>query len=163
VKRTLTEGSINRFRPRLDGPTRLVPYAKTPWMVGIAHRILFAFTVIVSMVLLILLLPAIVPVVGLSHRLYRKRLRAAARALACLSCGVVLGLESVRLADAAWDGHMRELRAKHPTIRFRVVRRVHAICPECDAHYTFLERDRASVLASMSPPAGQDVSRERWR
>jgi hypothetical protein len=103
--------------------------------------------VIVLTVLLIVLLPAIIPLVGLSHSVYRRRLIAAARALACLSCGAVLGLESIRLADAAWDAHTRELRVKHPTIRFRVVLRVHAICPVCGAQYTFLERDTALVPA----------------
>jgi hypothetical protein len=112
---------------------------------GTARRILFASTVTVLMVLLIVLLPVIIPLVGVSHSVYRKRLIAAARALACLSCGAVLGLESIRLADAACEEHMRELRAKHPAIRFRVVRHVHAICPVCGAQYTFLEREKAFV------------------
>jgi hypothetical protein len=121
-----------------------------------ARRILFACTVSVSLVLLIVLLPAIIALVGLSHGLCRKRLIAAARAVACLSCGAVLGLASIRLADVAWDGHMRELRAKHSASRFRVVRRVHAICPVCRAQYTFLERDTALVPAFVAQDRTND-------
>jgi hypothetical protein len=107
---------------------------------------------------LIVLLPAIVPVVALSHSIYRKRLRSAARAFRCLSCSAVLGLESIRLADAAWDAHMRDLGEKYPASKFRVVRHIHAMCPACGARYAFLERERTFVPASdpVSPPAGQE-------
>jgi hypothetical protein len=112
---------------------------------GIARHVLFASTVTVLIVLLIVLLPVIIPLAEWSHSVYRKRLIAAARSLACLSCGAVLGLESIRLADAACEERMRELRVKHPAIRFRVVQHIHAICPVCGAQYTFLERERALV------------------
>jgi hypothetical protein len=87
-------------------------------------------------------LPVIIPVVVLLDLAYRKRLRATACAFACLSCGGILGLESIRLADAAWGEHLRELREKYPSTRFRMVRHVHAICPACGARYAFLERER---------------------
>jgi hypothetical protein len=101
-------------------------------------------TIFLATVLLVFL-PVIIPVVALLDLAYRKRLRAAACAFVCLSCGGILGLESIRLADAAWEEHMRELRAKYPSIRFRLVRHVHAICPRCGVRYAFLARQRTFV------------------
>src|SRR5215470_17344178 len=96
-------------------------------------------------IVLVMFLPVIIPVVALLDCVYRKRLRATACAFACLSCGGILGLESIRLADATWDEHMRELRAKYPSTRFRLVRHLHAICPACGVRYTFLEHERTFV------------------
>jgi hypothetical protein len=104
-----------------------------------------AIAIIFVVTVLLVFLPVIIPVVALLHLAYRKRLRATACVFACLSCGGILGLESIRLADAAWDEHIRELRAKHPSIRFRLVRHLHAICPRCGVRYTFLERERTFV------------------
>jgi len=96
-------------------------------------------------IVLVMFLPVIIPVVALLDCVYRKRLRAAACAFACLSCGGILGLESIRLADAEWDEHLRELREKYPSTRFRLVRHVPAICPACGVRYAFLERERTFV------------------
>ena len=96
-------------------------------------------------IVLLVFLPVIIPVVALLDRAYRKQLRAAACAFACLSCGGILGLESIRLADAQWDEHLRELREKYPSTRFRLVRHVRAICPGCGVRYAFLERERTFV------------------
>jgi len=101
--------------------------------------------IILLAIILVVFLPVIIPVVALLDRAYRRRMRAAACAFTCLSCGSILGLESIRLADAAWSEHLRGLQAKYPWTRFRLVRRVHAICPACGARYTFLERERTFV------------------
>jgi len=96
-------------------------------------------------IVLLVFLPVIIPVVALLDRAYRKQLRAAACAFACLSCGGILGLESIRFADAQWDEHLRELREKYPSTRFRLVRHVRAICPACGVRYAFSERERTFV------------------
>jgi hypothetical protein len=123
----------------------------------IARNVAFEFLIIVSVVLVIVLSPVIIPLAVLSHSFYRKRLIAAARAFRCLSCSAVLGAESIRLADVAWDAYMRQLRETRLGIIFRVVRFFHAICPACGAYYAFLERERSFVVASLggtkSPPA----------
>jgi len=41
---------------------------------------------------------------------------------------------------------MRELQRKHPGVRFRIVWTVHAICPKCGTHYTYLESERTFVV-----------------
>jgi hypothetical protein len=112
-------------------------------------------------IVLLVFLPVIIPVVALLDRAYRKRMRAAAGAFACLSCGGILGLESIRLADAQWDEHLRELREKYPSTRFRLVRHVRAICPACGVRYAFLERERTFVQtgAGGGLSAADDVPR----
>ena len=111
-------------------------------------------------IVLLALLPVIIPVVALLDRAYRKRLRAAACAFACLSCGGILGLESIRLADAQWDEHLRELREKYPSTRFRLVRHVRAICPACGVRYAFSECERTFVQtgAGGGLPAAHEVT-----
>ena len=96
-------------------------------------------------IVLLVFLPVIIPVVALLDCAYRRRLTAAACAFACISCGGILGFESIRLADAEWDEHLRELREKYPSIRFRLVRHVRAICPACGVRYAFSERERTFV------------------
>jgi hypothetical protein len=78
-------------------------------------------------------------------------LESAARTFACLSCGGILGLEALRLADTAWSEHVHELREKHPFVLFRLVRNVHAICPTCGARYAYVERER--TFAPVNPPS----------
>jgi TRAP-type C4-dicarboxylate transport system permease small subunit len=112
-------------------------------------------------IVLLVFLPVIIPVVALLDRAYRKRLRAAACAFACLSCGGILGLESIRLADAQWAEHLRELREKYPSTRFRLVRHVRAICPACGVRYAFLEHERtfAQIRIDRGLSAADDVPR----
>jgi hypothetical protein len=112
-------------------------------------------------IILLVFSPVIIPVVAFLDRVYRKRLRAAACRFACLSCGGILGLESIRLADAQWDEHLRELQEKYPSTRFRLVRHVRAICPACGVRYAFSERDRTFVQTSFGGglPAAYEVGR----
>lgn len=108
---------------------------------GDMRSIAVIFLAIISLVFL----PVIIPVVALLDLAYRNRLKTAACACACLSCGRILALESTRLADAAWEKRIRELLEKSPGIRFRLVRHLQAICPTCGACYAFLERERTFV------------------
>src|SRR5687767_3806646 len=66
----------------------------------------------------VLLLPVILPVALLFDAAFRHRLRTAAGSFRCTACGTVLGLESLRLADAAWAENMRQKHERHPGIRF---------------------------------------------
>jgi hypothetical protein len=113
---------------------------------GIALVFLAIIFVALSPVFAFLVLPFV-------EGAYRKRLEAAACAFECRCCGQVLGLESLRLADAAWREHCRELRENHR--RIRRVRHLHAICPACGAHYTFVERERTFVRTPAMRPAGE--------
>ena len=86
-------------------------------------------------------LPVIIPVaIFLSHR-YKRRLRRLAQSTPCQSCGKILGLEALRLADAEWSAHVAELHEKNPGIRVRLVRLLHAICRHCGTRYTHFEEE----------------------
>lgn len=101
--------------------------------------------VLVAIVFVVFFPVIIFVVLPLAERSHRKRLEASACAFACLSCGRILGLESLQLGDAAWRAYVSELREKYPSCRFRRVRHLHAICPACSAQYTFAEREKTFV------------------
>jgi hypothetical protein len=100
-----------------------------------------------GMIVLLVLLPVALPVAVVLTILNDRRMRAAVRKFACLSCGSNLGEEAIRLADEAWRQHFSEARANNPGVRFRIerrriVRHLRAICPHCGARYGYVERDR---------------------
>ncbi len=109
-------------------------------MTGLALKVL--------LVVLLILFPIWIPIVAISHGIYLRRLRRAASAFACLSCGELLGLESIRLADEAWADYMRQLHEQNPGMLLQVVRSVHAICPKCGARYSFIEGERTFAPAN---------------
>ena len=98
----------------------------------------------------VVFLPVILPMVAVLHALDYRRMRAAARKFACLSCGSYLGGEVIRLADEAWRQYFSDKRASNPSIRFwtfkpRIVRHLRAICLHCRARYDFVGRERTFV------------------
>jgi hypothetical protein len=90
----------------------------------------------------VLFLPLILPTAIALHAIYRHRLRSAASRFVCIACGQVLGKESLRLSDIDWAQQMEEMRIRHPGVKFRVVRNVHAICSKCGKQYRFREQSR---------------------
>jgi hypothetical protein len=107
-----------------------------------ANGILVLFLALIFVALSPVIIFVVLPII---QRIYRKRLEAVAGAFACLSCGGLLGHASLRLADAAWREHVRDLLAKYH--RIRLVRHVHAICPACGARYMFVEHEKTFVPA----------------
>ena len=93
----------------------------------------------------ILLMPIWFPFAISFARRYERRIREAAEDARCTACGMVLGGEALRLADAEWDRFMENLHRKNPGGRYRLVRTTHAICPKCGARYDFAEADRRFV------------------
>jgi hypothetical protein len=79
----------------------------------------------------------LVPYAFACHYVDQRRLRNAARSQACPSCGRILGIEALHLADECWRAHIDELYRSHPGARFRLVRMVQAICPACGAQLSF--------------------------
>ena len=127
---------------RTPSPNSFVSMPRIRWCRRKWDGVVLGIATIGLLILLIVLLPMIIPVVALLDFIYRKRLKAAACTFACLSCGGILGLESIRLADETWAKRLRELQEKSPGIRFRLVRHLHAICPACGACYAFLKGER---------------------
>ena len=89
--------------------------------------------------------PVLIPIAALLHLRDRRRMEAAARKARCESCGAILGVASLRRADAAWAEHVAALHRDRPGVRFRLVRDLWAMCATCDAEYGF---DSASGVFS---------------
>lgn len=125
----------------------------------------FGLSIIAGAVLLVVLLPVIIPFLAFTQWRDGKRLRALARDFTCLQCGKVMGEQAVALGDAFWRDHMATLQATSPTIRFRVVRTVHAVCPHCGAKYQFMDDNRTLVPSSfderLRPAAARDEAAEK--
>lgn len=83
----------------------------------------------------VLLLPVILPVALVWHGVNHYRIRRAAKRFQCVGCGNILGSESIRLADGFFANQMKELRRKHPGVKFRTVRSFDAQCGKCGKRY----------------------------
>lgn len=94
----------------------------------------------------LLLLPVLLPFAALLNFLENRRLKHTAQQFHCVQCGKILGRESLRRADNTWQKQMREFRVKHPGVRYRIVRKLHAICAFCDAEYTYFNAERTFKL-----------------
>ncbi len=97
-------------------------------------------------------LPVILPVLAALEALYYRRMRAAARKFACLSCGKYLDSEAIRLANEAWLEYFSGKQVNNPNLRFRTsmrrtVRHLRAICPNCSRRYDYAERERTFVAS----------------
>lgn len=93
--------------------------------------------VFLSMPVLLLSLPVMLPIVAiLQAREQRQRQRVAQRSV-CVRCGATLGAESLGRADRAWQEEWAERRKRYPHVKWRVIRRVWAVCGGCGAGYGF--------------------------
>jgi len=93
----------------------------------------------------VLALPILVPVGIVTHSLYRRRLLRDAASFPCAECKRPLGKASVIRADEEWRQHVAELHRKHPGVKFRLCRTIHAICCHCSFRYTYKEKKRRFV------------------
>jgi hypothetical protein len=112
-------------------------------------------TIVLMGAVSVVCLPIILPVVAVLQILHYRRMRAAARKFACLSCGSYLGSEAIRLADEAWQRYFSDKRAHNPDVRFRtgiprIVRQFRAICPHCGARYDFVVGEKTSSRSVMT-------------
>jgi hypothetical protein len=96
-----------------------------------------------------LLLPLWIPLVALTHARDQKRMYAAVEGFRCIGCGAILGRVSIERADDEWGRYMDELHRRNPGYRFRVERRVHAICTECGKSYRFCEKTNDFIESQM--------------
>ena len=88
--------------------------------------------------ILIVALPVIIPLAFAWHGIQRFRLRATAKRFACTSCGRLLGIEALAIADELWRAHVAEIHRNNPKgTRLRLVRSCDAICPECETKFRF--------------------------
>ena len=97
----------------------------------------------------VLLAPLWIPLAcvfdGRDARRRKSNLLAAAGNTRCTTCAELLGGESLQLADAEWNRYLEDLHRDHPGSRFRLVRRTHAICPNCRSRYRYLQEEKRFV------------------
>lgn len=96
-----------------------------------------------------LLLPLWIPLVALIHARDQKRMYTAAEGFRCIGCGAILGRVSIERADDEWGRYIDELHRQNPGYRFRVVRKVHAICTECGKSYRFCKKTDGFIESQM--------------
>lgn len=101
-------------------------------------------------ILFLLCSPVLIPWGLVSYGFEKRRMRKAAESFRCISCGKVLGVAALALADRVCMENMEELRERHPGVRWRIVRTLHAICPACGTKYTYRERERTFVVEAKS-------------
>lgn len=110
----------------------------------------FGLVVMVGLATLVLLLPIIIPIVGISLALEERRL---AR-FKCLTCGEPLGREEIRRArrEAVVEG--RPWGGPLDTIRRRIVTIWHVTCPACSHRYTYRPGQPRAALESHAGAGG---------
>jgi hypothetical protein len=97
------------------------------------------------LILFAALLPMIVAAALTLKWMHRRKLLRLAESFSCVVCGSRLGAGSIRLGNARWLAIMVDLQAKHPRMKLRIVRSVHAVCPECGCEYRYCKADDAFV------------------
>ncbi len=91
-------------------------------------------------ILLLVAMPVLIPIAMVQQVLHERWMRAAARWRSCPACGVVLGVEALGLANKRWQVYLAETHRDNPGIRFRLVRKVFAICTRYGAEWGYDEK-----------------------
>jgi hypothetical protein len=101
-------------------------------------------------IVFVILLPVMLPIALFLHSRDEKRMRALAETFLCLSCGLVLGAESLKLADEAWANYVAKLNETNDgstLYRRRIVKGYDAICPHCGTYHSYASKERTFILA----------------
>jgi hypothetical protein len=94
-------------------------------------------------VLIILIaFPVAIPIGIVSWIWDRRRMQAVAGRTHCERCGATLGVASLRRADTEWTKRIAALQAGRPTMRFRMIRSLWAICAACGTEFDYDFRSR---------------------
>ncbi len=105
----------------------------------------------------LLLSPVILPFALITGALTGRRRKRDAEEFDCVQCGSVLGQSAIDKADEYWRDHVRDLRQRFPGIRFRLVRKVWAICDTCGARYNYRTEERTFVLIDDAEAVGDGI------
>jgi hypothetical protein len=95
------------------------------------------------LVLIVLItFPVTIPIALLSWIWDRRRMQAVAGRTHCERCGATLGVASLRRADTEWAKRVAALQGARPTMRFRMIRSLWAVCAVCGAEFNYDFRSR---------------------
>jgi hypothetical protein len=89
----------------------------------------------------VLLLPIILPLVLILDGLRTRKIKRIVCDFICVSCGTQLGVEALRLGNERWAAIISDLHKQYPGMRFRIVRDIHAVCPNCGCEYMYRDAD----------------------
>ena len=98
----------------------------------------------VIVVCAIVLAPVLLPIAMLQMKREKRRCRAVARSMCCVSCGELLGEQALVHARALWAAHVAQIRAEYPHVMYRLARPYDAVCTVCQQVYHW--QDSAGVL-----------------
>jgi hypothetical protein len=73
----------------------------------------------------------------------------AVRALGCPVCRAELSEQSLKAADNLWQRHYAAIVEQNPGARFRLDRRLAAVCQDCGARLEFDRKTRTLALLSI--------------
>lgn len=85
---------------------------------------------------------ALVSIAILLHRRERSALLAAVRVLPCPVCGGELSALALKAADDLWRRHFAVIVERNPGMKFRMIRRLDAVCQACGARLWFDQKAR---------------------
>jgi hypothetical protein len=119
-----------------------------------SHRRMPAWAIPLLLVVIVIGTPLWIPAIIIRQTVHKHRLRKAANSFACVRCGSILGVDALKRADTRWAEYLLELSRKHPGVKFRTVRTLHAICLNCGTRYTFCESERTFVVEEPGLPVG---------
>jgi len=89
------------------------------------------------LLIIVIAFPLAVPIAIVLYMRDRRRMQVVAERTSCEPCGAPLGVASLRRADTEWVRHAAALQHVGVMMRFRLVRRVWAICAACGAEYDY--------------------------
>jgi hypothetical protein len=90
------------------------------------------------LVLMILMtFPVTIPIGIVSWMWDRRRMRAVAERTHCERCGTTLGVTALQSAEAEWTKRVAALLDARPTMRFRMIRSLWAVCAVCGAEFSY--------------------------
>jgi hypothetical protein len=101
------------------------------------RQALILLTVVAVVIAFLITSPVLIPLAAVLNARERRRMQTVADKTRCECCGATLGAASLSLADKQWAEWFAAKRRAQPTVRFRVVRDLWAICPACSAEYNF--------------------------
>jgi hypothetical protein len=93
--------------------------------------------VVLMVVAVVIASPVLTPIAMALHRRDTRRMQAAVTKSRCDDCGAILGIASWQRAGSLWAAHVAAQGRDNPTIRFRLVRSLYAVCGTCEAQYGF--------------------------
>ena len=102
-------------------------------------------------ILIVLALSVLIPyAIVVSFLAERRRHRDAERSR-CVTCGRILGAQSLKRSNEYWREYVRQLHLSHLGVKFRLVRTNWAICANCGAAYTYAASTRTFESTELEP------------